>query len=538
MMGKTKTGVVFFLAFLLLSTAFTSILAETPKKGGDLRGVGTQYPVHFNSAIQSGIASMQPGGQIFSSLVDFDDKWQPVPNLAKSWEISKDSLTYTFRLFDNATFHDGKPVTSEDVAFSLNTVKKNHPFGVAMFAAVDRVETPDRYTAVFKLRNPHPALLLALSPPLMPVIPKHIYNEEQHGPIRQNPANLKPIGSGPFKFAESKPGEYYILERNEKYFRPGVPYLDRMIVRTIQDPNAAMIALQQGEFHQASFSAGIRLKDLSRLKKVDHLVITAKGYEAIGPINYLEFNLRKKPFNDIRVRQAIAHTIDQNFIVQTLHHGFTEGLTGPLHKASPFYFGDVRKYELNLEKANKLLDEAGYPRKSDGLRFSATLDWYPGSYDNQQLIAEYLKPQLRKVGIDAQLRPPPDFGTWVKRVSSWEYDLTVNAYFSYGDPVIGVHRIYLCENIKNIIWTNTQGWCNQKADEMLKQAAIETDLNKRKVLYAEFQKIVAEDVPLVYTHEQPHFTIHHKDLRNVVPGIWGVLSPMNNIYWKDGREPK
>jgi peptide/nickel transport system substrate-binding protein len=512
--------------------------AETPKRGGDLRWVSYQFPKQFNLAIQSGTATMLPGTQLFASLVDFDDKWQPVPYLAKSWEISKDGLTYTFHLVENATFHDGKPVTSEDVEFSFNIVKKNHPFGIAMFAAVDRVETPDRYTAVFKLNNHHPALFLALSPALMPVIPKHVYNEEEHGPIRKNPANTKPIGSGPFKFVEWKPGEYWIFERYENYFRSGLPYLDRIICTKIRDPNATMISLQRGDFHLTTFSGGIRLKDLSRLKKVEHLVITTKGYEAIGPINYLEFNLRKEPFSDIQVRRAIAYAIDRKFINEKLHHGLTEELTGPFHKASPYYTREVKTYDIDLEKANKLLDEAGYPRKSGGMRFSATLDWYPGSYDNQQMLAEYLKSQLRKIGIDIQLRPPVDFGTWIKRISSWKYDLTMNAYFSYGDPVVGVHRIYLCDNIKHQIWTNTEGWCNRKADEILKTAAVETDFEKRKTLYVEFQKIFNEDLPLYTTHKQAHFTIHHNDLRNVVTGIWGPLSPLDKVYWKEGHEPK
>ena len=116
--------------------------------------------------------------------------------------------------------HDGKPITSEDVAFSFEMVKKNHSFGPSMLGPVDRVETPDPQTAVFKLIKPHPAMFMVLSPPLLPILPKHVYNEKDHGPIRKNPANVKPIGSGPFKLAEFKPGDYFILERYDGFFRP------------------------------------------------------------------------------------------------------------------------------------------------------------------------------------------------------------------------------------------------------------------------------------------------------------------------------
>ena len=153
-------------------------------------------PRHFNGAVQSGIATALPSTQIFASPLRFDDNWKPQPYLAKSWEISPDGLSITLKLVDDAVFHDGKPVTSEDVAFSIMTIKANHPFKT-MLAAVDKVETPDPKTAVIKLAHPHPALLLAMSPALMPILPKHVYGDGQD--VKTHPANLKPVGSGPLQ---------------------------------------------------------------------------------------------------------------------------------------------------------------------------------------------------------------------------------------------------------------------------------------------------------------------------------------------------
>jgi peptide/nickel transport system substrate-binding protein len=282
----------------------------------------------------------------------------------------------------------------------------------------------------------------------------------------------------------------------------------------------------------------MRLQNIERLQKLNHLLVTRKGYEAIGPINFLEFNLRKKPFSDVRVRRAIYHAIDREFITKKLHQGLSIKATGPLVHAFPSYTDKVKQNEYNLDEANKILDEAGYPRDSNGVRFLATLDWYPGDYDNQQMIAEYLKPQLKKIGIDIELRPPSDFGTWIKRVASWEHDLSMNAIYSYGDPVIGVHRLYICENIKHVIWTNTAGYCNPKVDEILAEASSEMDVKKRNELYAQFQEILNEDVPLAWTHELPYYSIYHKDLRNPPMGIWGANAPFDKIYWKDGKAPK
>jgi peptide/nickel transport system substrate-binding protein len=535
---KTWSVCLLLLAVVMLVIGPVAVNAETPKRGGDLVAGYGQFPRHFNHAIQSGAATATPGTQIFASLVEINQKWQPVPYLAKSWEVSADKLTYTFHLVKNATFHDGTPVTSEDVAFSFEIVKKNHSFGPSMLGPVDRVETPDKYTVVFKLSKPHPALFLVLSPPLLPILPKHIYNEEENGPIRKNPANVKPVGSGPFKLVEFKPGDYFVLERYDKFFRPGRPYLDRMIGRKIKDPSANFIALKKGDFHMALFNSGLRLKQVEALKKMKHLVVTSRGYEGIAAIYFLEFNLRKDKFKDVRVRQAIAHAIDKNFITQKLHYGYSKPATGPIHSSFPWYTDNVTLYDYNLKKANQLLDDAGYPRKANGIRFSATIDWYPGEPDSMDTIAQYLKPQLKKVGIDVQLRPPADFLSWYKRIAGWQHDMTMSNIYSWGDPMIGVHRLYLCNNQKHVVWTNTSGYCNPELDAVMAKAAVETDVAKRKALYVEMQQLLTADVPLIWTHEAPYQSIYNKDLRNVITSIWGSMTPFDKVYWKDGHAPK
>lgn len=509
--------------------------AEAPKKGGDFVAIYQpgSLPAHFNCGIKSGAAIAFPGAQIFASLVEIDDKWKPIPYLAKSWEISEDGETYTFHLVEDAVFHDGQPVTSEDVAFSLEIVKENHPFGAYMFEVVDRVKTPDKHTVVIELDDPSPALMMALSPALMPILPKHVYGDGQ--PIRTHPANAKPIGCGPFKLAKFEPGEYFILERNPNYFRKGLPYLDRIIGRVVDDINAAIITMKQGKGHSLGY-----LNDphkIKILKKSKNLKLYSAGYEGIAATYFLEFNLRRDTFKDVRVRQAIAYAMDLDFITKKLHMGFTRKATGPIHSKTLFYTDQVKTYPLDLEKANQLLDEAGFPRKDDGMRFSATLEWFPGS--DMKNVAEYLKPQLKKVGIDIQLKAPAGFLPWMMRIGNWKHDLTLNNYFMWGDPMIGVHRIFHSGNIRKQVWTNTSGYKNRKVDKLLEAAAEEMDFEKRKALYAEFQRIISEDLPLYFTYEAPYHTAYHKDLRNVpIPSIWGAATPNDKIYWKNGRAPR
>ncbi|MEQ9639052.1 MAG: ABC transporter substrate-binding protein [Alphaproteobacteria bacterium] len=497
------------------------------KDGGTLVILSSQVPRHFNPAVQSGTATAVPGTQIFATPLRYGTDWTPQPYLAESWAISDDGLSITLNLVKGAKFHDGQPITSEDVAFSLATVKANHPFKT-MYGAVDSVETPDAHTAVIKLKQPHPAILLAMSSALLPIIPKHVYGDGQEP--KTHPANAKPVGSGPFKFVDYKTGEAITLEKNQDYFMPGKPHLDRIVIKIIKDASARVIAMEQGEGHIWTETDS---RNIRRLQKAKGLNSADTGFEAVGPITWLAFNTQKAPLDDKRVRQAIAYAVDRNFIIKALHSGVSKAATGPIAPGSPLYSGDVETYDLDLDKANALLDAAGHKKDGDGRRFGLEIDYIPNVPEQQQAIAEYLKPQLKKVGIEVTVRSSPDFPTWAKRVSNHEFDMTMDIVFNWGDPVIGVHRTYITENIrKGVIWSNTQGYKNATVDELLVKAGMEMDLGKRKALYAEFQKMVADDLPIYWINVLPWVTFYAENVGNPPVGIWGGMSPMDDTFLK------
>jgi len=386
---------------------------------------GTQTPRHFNAAVQSGVATMMPGAQIFASPLRFDEKWNAQPYLAESWSFQDDGKSLLLKLVPNAVFHDGKPVTSEDVAFSVMTAKAFHPFQ-SMFGPVERVDTPTPQIAIIRMKDPHPAILLAMSPPFLPILPKHVYGDGQD--VRNHPANLKPVGSGPYKFVEYKQGEHIILERNEKFFIPGRPKFARLVFRIFKDPSAMELAFERKDIDMISFHSAPT--SVQRLKRMPHAVVELRGGEAIGPLGWVAFNMKKKPLDDVRVRQAISYAIDREFIVKKLHGGVTKVATGPIAPGSPFYTDKVEPYRVNLGKANQLLDAAGLKKGADGMRFTLQLDATPGSPDNYGLIAEYLKPQLKKIGINVNLRVSPDFPTWAKRIGGHDFEASLDASFN------------------------------------------------------------------------------------------------------------
>ncbi len=518
---------------LVASAALAGVLAvgqavaEEPVRGGTLVTVLGSNVRNLNSAVQSGIVTGFPGAQLFASPLRYDNDWTPQPYLAETWEVSADGLSVTLNLVKNAKFHDGEPITSEDVAFSVEVIKANHPFK-SMFAPVETVETPDEHTAILKLSKPHPALMLAMSGQLMSILPKHIYGDVPINEVKTHPRNNEgTVGSGPFKLVEYKSGEHVILERFDDFFIEGRPYLDRVVMRIITDPAARAIAYENGELHMGAFESLPRI--INRLKGVDGLTVTPDGYGAIGPLDWLAMNTQRGPLQDVRVRQAIAYAVDKNFIQNALMQGTAADSRTGIHPDSPFYSAEVPTYDVDLDKANALLDEAGFPMDGDS-RFSLTIDFgWPGVKPQ----VEYVKAALKKVGIDVEVRASADFPTWAKRMGEMDFDLSWDTVFNWGDPVIGVHRTYDSTNIGKGVWSNTQGYSNARIDELMAMAAVESDPAKRAEMYAEFQNIIATELPVYHTNTIPYHTVYSDKVGNPPLGIWGTSTPIDMTYLKE-----
>ena len=517
------------LGLAVAGSAFSMTAGAQPAKGGGTLIVGTtQTARHLNGAVQPGSATGMPSTQLFASPLRYDDKWNPQPYLAESWKLAEDGKSLTLNLRKNALFHDGKPITSEDVAFSIMAIKANHPF-TTMMGPVEKVETPDPHTAILRMSQPHPAILLAMSPALAPIMPKHIYGDGQD--LKTHPRNsVDVVGSGPFKFVEFQPGRRIVLERFDKFFLAGKPYLDKVIFNVNSDQSSILLGLERGDIHMVPLISAP--SDLKRLAQNPKIALTAKGYEGLGPLNWLAFNLGRKPMSDLRVRQAIAHSIDKKFIAKALMGGYAQDADGPLMPGSPFASHDLVTYPIDLKKAAELLDAAGYKAGPGGERFKLTIDYFPGFDDQQKVVAEYVRTQLKKVGIAAEVRTSADFPAWAKRIADRDFDVTMDAVFNWGDPVIGVHRTYLSSNIKPIVWTNTQDYHNPKVDELLDLAGKTMEPAKRKTYYAEFQKIVTEDLPIYFINVMSLHTGSLKTVENVPVTIWGPLSPYDEVRFK------
>jgi peptide/nickel transport system substrate-binding protein len=499
------------------------VLAQAARGGTVVLGT-TQRPRHLNPAVQSGVATMMPGAQIFATPMRIDNNWQPQPYLAESWQVSDDARSITLRLRKDAKFHDGAPITSADVQFSVETVRDNHPFK-SMFAPVNAVSTPDIHTAVIRLSEPHPALAIAMTTVFLPILPKHIYGDGQ--PLATHPRNAtNVVGSGPFKVAEFKPGEHIILERFDGFFLKDKPTVNRIIVREFKDPSSLLLAFERGEIDMNLVLTDP--KDAERARKIAGATVIDNAGFGIGPLVWLAFNCKNPKLSDKRIRQAISFAIDKDYLVKTLFAGFHTRSIGPITDKSPYFNAGVERYDLNIQKANQLLDAAGLKPGAGGIRLSLTLDTIPGDA-GMRTAMEYIKASLTKVGIDVSLRSSPDFPTWARRISSFDFDMTVDSVWNWGDPVIGVHRTYLTSNIRQgVIWSNTQQYSNPRVDDLLALAGKERDQAKRKGFYAEFQKLVVDDAPIAYLY-QSNYPIGIRKATGFTAGVWGVTAPLLDL---------
>ncbi len=491
-----------------------------PVAGGTLLIQSTQVPRHLNGTVQSGYATAVPGTQLNASPLLIDEDFQPQPYLAESWEVAEDGLSVTLNLVEGAVFHDGEAITSEDVAFSITTARDNHPFRT-MFAPVTSVETPDDLTAVINLSEPHPAILLAMSPALLPIIPEHVYNDGQE--IKEHPCNAGTecfVGSGPFTLTEYEAGSIIRLEAFDDFFIPERPYLDEIIIEIVPDPATVTLGLENGTTDLALPPGEA---NIVRLQDNDDVIVTAEGHAAVGQVNWLEFNLADPALSNVEVRRAIADGIDREFLTDVIQQGTTIATTTGIHQGSPFHNPDTEHYGAGVEAAQQRLADAGI----DASSISFAVDYIP---PGQLAQAEYVVQVLQDIGFEAELNISPDFPTWATRVATGEHQMTLNNVWNWGDPVIGVHRSYLSTNNVGAIWTNNSGYNNPDVDALLAEAGSTFDVAERVDLYHQMQTIVNEDVPMVYLSNGVFWQAFQPRVQNPPVGVWGQLGPMHEVW--------
>jgi len=517
-------GAMAFTCAMLPGNAAWAQSPGQPVRGGILTASLFPEPPSLNLGLQPTQTVQLPGSKVYESLLTFSPDLQPLPSLAKSWSVSSDQLAWTFQLQQGVKWHDGKPFTSADVVFSYQHILKNSSSLRPLLENTEEITAPDAHTVVFKLKQPYSPFLYTFDISIAAILPKHLYEGTD---FASNPHNNAPVGTGPFKFAKWERGSYIELVRNPEYWREGLPYLDGITFRVIPDAASRRTAMEQGTIMQM-LPTEFEPSDIAAFEKNKNIKKIVGGYEYWAPVNWIEMNNSVLPFNDKRFRQALMHALDRQFIIDKIRFGMGRLASGPFHHKLRYYTEDVKKYEVDIKKSIALLDDMGLKPDAKGVR--ATVSMLPLPFGEvYRRIAEYTKASFAKIGVVVNIEAV-DFPTWLRRMGNGEFEMLGGALFQYGDPAIGVARSYVSSNIrKGVPFGNTSQYRNPKIDELFARAERAPD-NERGALYAEIQKILVEDVPLLWLWSTEDFTFFNTRVQNVMSNALGPAGSYAEVW--------
>jgi peptide/nickel transport system substrate-binding protein len=485
---------------------------EAPKRGGTLIATwGGLEPQSLFVPPGGGSSPYLTSTKLFERLIRLtvDLKFEPV--LAVDIKPSEDFRTYVIKLRDGVTWHDGQPFTADDVVFSAIQYWKPISAGVSL-DALEGAEAADHLTVLLKFKAPVPELFFksVLAGKSTLVIPKHIYAGSN---IITNPVNNAPIGTGPFKVKEWVRGSHVEYLRNDKYWNPSLPYLDRLVIRWWRDPASRSAAFEANQLDLGIFNP-VPMPDIARLTAGGKFVAETKGYSNSAWITTIEFNQRRDIFKKREVRQALMQAIDRQFISDTIFFGRAHPSTGAIPSSNTIFFTkDVEDYSFDVKKAGKLLDAAGYPVKG-GSRFNLNLV-SAGWFEENVKIGQYLKQAFEDLDVAVDLAVP-DRATSLKRIyTDYDYDVAVSNNSASFELIPSTTQFYTTDGIvKGAAFRNATGYSNPKLDEIVAKMAVETDEAKRIALGKDFDRLATLDAPLLPMVDLEPVTIARSDVRN------------------------
>lgn len=534
--------------------------AEAGRFGGTFVVSSISDPRTFNPIVAQETSSSGPLGYLFEGLVETNRVTTEVePNVAESWTVTKDGRTWRFKLRKGIQWTDGKPLTADDVVFSLDAsftqgVQSSLPDVLTIAGKKIGYKKIDSLTVEFRTDEPFGPFLRVIS---FSIIPKH----KLEGALRAGAAefnrtwgvNTNPrdlVGHGPFVMHSYVPGQRILFTRNTKYWKVDkkgqrLPYLTRLVIEIVPNLDAARLKFLAKE----TDSYGARPREFAELRTQQQGGnFTIFDGPATFGTEFVIFNMNpagvRPPklawFQNVKFRQAVSHAVDRDAIIRQVYAGRATAQFGPVSPANKFFFnGNTRKYPYDLARAEALLREAGFSKGADGvLRDSAgnivafTLSTNAGNTD-REAIGNLVRQDLTKMGMRVTFAPEA-FNTLVgKLVGSFQWEAIIIGLTGGLEPHNG-QNVWKSTGSLHMWWPKQEkpatDWENE-IDRLFDQAATTVDQNKRKQLYNRWQEIVSEQVPIIYfttTLTQPAF---RNTLANFSPAALAFYD-IETIYYR------
>lgn len=438
--------------------------------------------------------------QFYSTLVRANaDATDIVPDLAESWEIAPDGLTYTFHLRD-AKFSDGTQVKASDVKFSLARVRDEEASPMrSLYQVISDIQTPDDRTVVLTLSNPYTPLMSSLAMFAASIVPEHAVAE------KGDAFGESPVGSGAFVLKEWRRGESVVLERNPLYWEEGLPRLDGIEWIYVPNDNTRMLKLTAGEVEAATFVPWNQIKDLQADANI------SVQLDKSTRMDHILVNHARPPLDNKSVRQALNMAIDQQAIVDVVTFGYGTAANSFFPLDGMYYNPDNPKYPYDPEKARAMLDAAGVSDLS--------LDFVLVSGDSaHDQIGVLVKDQLAKIGVDVNLVKMEGGQQWDALVAG-EYDIGVMWWVNdIFDPDQKAQFCVSGDPENRSYYTNYK---NQAVTDLVNAAAVELDAEKRKAMYYDIQRMAKDDVHWIDLYYSPFRNASRTNVKGFVQNPLG-----------------
>lgn len=494
----------------LAGVAMAAMLGATALAGtadaAKLRMAWAQDATGLDPHKQTAFSSLRLLELIYEPLVRLDADLQIVPGIAKSWQFSADAKELTFKLDPKAKFQNGAAVTPADVKASFERIldEKTGAANRANYLSIASIETPDAETVVFKLSQPDAPILTAMTDTNSSIVPA---SEIQAGTI-----GTKAVGSGPFKLERWDPNSKEVLTAN-KDWAGGPTGLEGIEISVLPDETAILAAMRTGQIDFALLN--------------DPLIATLVPNEPTLQLNrapvlayhVLQLNPARKPMNELAVRQAISCAVDRQAVLDTASLG--EGkVTGPL--TMPFFASDPNAlfcYQRDVEKAKKLMADAGM---ADG--FTATVIAATGEPPTAAAEAQVLQSQLAEIGVKLDIKMM-ELNVYVDTWLKGDFDMAVALNGGRPDPYTMYNRYWT----KNGNLQKVSNFADDALDKALQEGRAETDRDKRKAIFTDFEKQLAEKSPWVWLYTSYGYTAQQKNVKGFVPMPTGSLASLGKV---------
>lgn len=481
----------------------TRTATAAPVRGGRLT-VGVQADIPHLDPQRSGLTiSYVCLSPMYQALTELGPNLELRPQLATSWNVSPDGLTWTFALRRGVRFHNGRMLTSRDVRFSIERIldPKTGARGRGDLSPITSIDTPDPSTVAFRLKAPFGFFPNKLATSYQAIIPPEAVDASNNV--------TKPIGTGPFQFGEWITNDHLTMRRFDGYWDAGKPYLDEVMLKPIPDETVRLTALQTGDVSLVDSVPQARLQGLFAQPSRDYVIRLVRGGGGQGVI---VLNTRHKPFDNVKARQAVAYAMNKREMVDAQYRGWGVTDNQNFSPTSPWYVA-VKDRPFDVARAKSLLAEAGMP---NGFKITMQI----GNGYGFPEVAQVFQAQMRRIGIDVAIQVY-DIPTWANRINTGNFDIDLTGFFAKVDPDDAYYRY---SHSNGGVW-QLSGYLNDgELDRLLDEGRTEADVAKAKATYTRVVEILQDSASMLIFGSGHSAAGWRSNVQGYAPQLIGALS--------------